>query len=280
MTLSTDSALLVGDTHANTPFLLAALRTARHLDLPTVIQLGDFGYWPHAHDFLRLAALARSEYHVDLWFIDGNHEHHHALALATRSGTRLDSSPASPVELSPGFIYLPRGSVVTIASRRTLCVGGAVSLDRSTRTPGVDWFPEERLDDQHIASAISAGPVDILLSHDAPAGWTIPGLSLPQTAWVKELPAAYEHRLRLEEVFNTTTPSTVFHGHYHTAYALELERPWGKVDVYGLGHDGHNLWGARVMSSDGLLQVDPIIGRPSPEGYRGDFLGVSPGLSQ
>lgn len=271
--MATDAALLVGDTHADTPFLLAALRTAQHLGLPTVIQLGDFGYWPHADSFLRLARTARETYGVDVWFIDGNHENFYDLSAHVSKARPLGADPRSPVELAPGFVYLPRGSRIRVAGQRVLCVGGATSVDRTLRTPGIDWFIEERLSDADIDAAIAGGPADILLSHDAPAGWTIPGLPMLPASWLAELPAAHEHRRRLAEVFEAVLPSIVVHGHYHVAYAAEIERPWGPVRVYGLAHNGQHLWGARILTVDGIVHVDPVIGAPSPVGYRGELLG-------
>lgn len=262
MTLRAATALLVGDTHANTAWLLNVLATARALDVEVVVQLGDFGVYRHAPDFLALARRARPDYGVDLWFLDGNHEEFPYLRTVAATGHRLERGVLAPVEIAPGFIYLPRGARVELAGRTVLCVGGATSVDRTMRTAGVDWFPEERLSDAEIAGAIAGGRVDILLSHDAPSGWAIPGLLSPRDMpwfWRGELDAAIEHRRRLGEVFVAVQPTVVVHGHYHSAYRLRLDREWGPVDVIGLDCDESSGWGARLRDVGGVLEIAPVV---------------------
>lgn len=265
--LSAERVLLAGDTHADVGFLRCVLETAATLELPVVVQLGDFGYWPDRREFLYRASLARARYGVDLWFLDGNHEHHPALAAAAAAASPLGPEPRAPRELSPGLVYLPRGARIEIAGRATLCVGGAASIDRALRRVGRDWFPDERLDDTDIASASATGPAEILLSHDAPDGWAIPGLAPDHEltpAWRAERPACEEHRGRLGEVARAVRPRVVVHGHYHHAYALEATTPWGPCRVYGLGGSDERLWGARVEGRDGELAIDPVVS-PAPQ---------------
>jgi Icc-related predicted phosphoesterase len=39
--------LFVGDVHGNTEFMAAAIERARIEGVDTIVQVGDFGYWPH-----------------------------------------------------------------------------------------------------------------------------------------------------------------------------------------------------------------------------------------
>jgi len=76
VSFSTSSALFVGDTHSDTGWMKSAvLATAARMGIKTVIQVGDFGYWPESRKFMNVVRNARQKYGVDVWFIDGNHEH-------------------------------------------------------------------------------------------------------------------------------------------------------------------------------------------------------------
>lgn len=66
-TFSTESALFVGDTHADTGWLnFAVLPTAKKLGIATIIQVGDFGYLLEARKFLNAARKARQRFGVDI----------------------------------------------------------------------------------------------------------------------------------------------------------------------------------------------------------------------
>jgi hypothetical protein len=66
-TFSTESALFVGDTHADTGWLkFAVLPTAKKMGIATIIQVGDFGYLPAAREFLNAARKARQRFGVDI----------------------------------------------------------------------------------------------------------------------------------------------------------------------------------------------------------------------
>jgi hypothetical protein len=95
--------------------------------------------------------------------------------------------------------------------------------------------------DDDIARCTEGGDVDILVTHDAPAGWPIPGLRPDHEAprlWQPELPACRAHRDRLAEVLAATRPALVVHGHYHVGYRLDVQTEWGDIHVVGLSHDG------------------------------------------
>jgi predicted phosphodiesterase len=237
--LEFDTVLLVGDTHANPTWWHQVVKAeAARLDVDAIVVLGDFGWWPHDTAFRKSV----QEFQIPTWFLDGNHEHHHdlAAAVATARNRMGIDDPTSPVQLDGNLGYLPRGARFSVGDVSVACVGGTHSIDRTHRTAGVDWFAEERLDDVDIQRASQYGHVDVLLCHDAPAGWEIPGLrpdaQLPPT-WQTERPICREHRQRLREIFVALTPRHVVHGHYHSAYSLDVVEAWGTVHVDGLDCD-------------------------------------------
>ncbi|MHB1210267.1 MAG: metallophosphoesterase family protein [Acidimicrobiales bacterium] len=263
-TLSAESALFVGDTHADAGWLKSVvLPTARKMSITTIIQVGDFGYWPESRKFLNVVRTARAKFGVDVWFIDGNHEHFTTLnrnLAAAQVAAGVPEGDRDPVELSPGFIYLPRGSRITVAGRSVACVGGAASIDRADRIEGKSWFPEERINNVDIEAVAAGGHADILITHDAPAGWHIPGVMsegpLPNS-WYAELTSCYEHRERVREVLELViTPSTLIHGHYHTAYQQRSTESWGTLDTFGLDCNESQRWGVAVREVDGELSFE------------------------
>ena len=78
--------------------------TAAEQGCPIIIQVGDFGYFPDHPDgprFLTAVDTACAVNGVELWFIDGNHDDHFALAEHRESDT--------PVALTDHVTYIPRG---------------------------------------------------------------------------------------------------------------------------------------------------------------------------
>ena len=70
MKLTTPSALFVGDTHADAGWLkFVVLPTAERMGISTIIQVGDFGYWPDSRKFLNIVKTAREKFGVDVLFI-------------------------------------------------------------------------------------------------------------------------------------------------------------------------------------------------------------------
>ena len=253
MDVAYDRILVVGDTHAHTSWLRdVVLPSAAELEVEAIVVLGDFGYWPDANDFLRLARGAQRSHGVAVAFLDGNHEHHHYLRddVAT-FGIDL-STERIPVWLGGGLTYLPRGARFSLGSLEVLCLGGAASIDRQGRIPGEDWFSEELLSPADLEFS-AARPADLLLCHDAPSGWSIPNLPPLHTMdrdWLDELAHCQAQRSLLRQVLDAVEAQAVFHGHYHSAYELRRDEKWGRLRVVGLGRDGRAGWGA-VLSTVG-----------------------------
>jgi hypothetical protein len=234
--------LLVGDVHANVAWFdmtVAPTAAAHHVD--AVVALGDFGWWPHQPHLVDACGDLHAGHGIPTWFLDGNHEHHHDLARAvTAARSRLAiTDPAAAVPLARGLVYLPRGHRFQVDDVTVAVLGGARSIDRALRRPGIDWFPEEAVTGHDLARLAAGGHADVLLTHDAPAGHQIPGIgpNVPP-AWQSELPACDDHRRRISAAAEAVTPRWLFHGHYHVAYETALTGPWGPLNVTGLDRDG------------------------------------------
>lgn len=210
-----DRIMLAGDWDANIHRACSVVQYAGIRAISTVVQLGDFGYWTPggwSTRFLEALEAACTQHAVTVIFIDGNHEYFpglNALPVDPDTGMR---------EIRPHIHHLPRGLRWTWHDTTWMALGGAHSVDRFARKEGVSWWPEEHLTADDVHRAISPGPVDVIISHDAPTGAPIPGLA-PTGFPAAEITAADRHRDLVATVVDATTPALVFHGHYHTRYS-------------------------------------------------------------
>lgn len=166
-----------------------------------VLQCGDFGFWPN--DGMRLPLIGfRDAYGkvVPVHWADGNHEDHRELQKLVLNEPDM--------EIAPGIVYQPRGSLLTLPDGRTvLFAGGSASIDKDARVYGVDWFPEEILtEDEFRIQFPDVERVDIVISHTAPASVVLPS----------RLDDFYDpSRAVLEAVLRRYRPKQWFCGHYH-----------------------------------------------------------------
>ena len=107
------------------------------------------------------------------------------------------------------FTFLARGDL------KFLGLGGAVSVDKEFRQEGFDWFPEEQVTEDDVNKAVSAGHVDVLLTHDAPGLVGESPVSGVPDYLLKESELT---RDRIKQVIAHTEPSLNVHGHHHRSY--------------------------------------------------------------
>lgn len=172
--------------------------------------------------------LGRREYRCIL--LAGHPRSH--MALRPRGVWWSDNTRRRPI--SHHITHLPRGHRFELDGVSFLALGGAYSIDKPYRIVNESWWPEETITDEEMALAISGGPVDVMLTHDAPTGVNPFG---PETVGNKdEYPESWQNRLRLRMVVDACTPRVLFHGHYHHTYRERLEDTG--TEVIGLGRDG------------------------------------------
>jgi len=224
--------MLAGDTHHSTHWVLGVIAHAANEGVDTIVQVGDFGYWPTRADvddyFLERISKSLRHHKIRLFWIDGNHDDHGALTPGMRHGL---------------IQHLPRGFRWQWWGKDWMAVGGGVSVDKKWRTPGLDWFPEETLSMQQAEHCCRPGNVDIILSHDAPDGVDIPGLDDHATPYPPEcITESNQHRKVLGEICNAVLPQLVVHGHYHIAYrSTRLRDGRPATRVIGLNRDNNPL---------------------------------------
>lgn len=221
-----------GDWHQNADYACEAIAYARSEHADVVVHLGDFGY-RFSRSFLQQVTAALTAAGMHLLFVDGNHEDFPRLLRREVGANGLR-------RLTDRVWHLPRGLRWRWAGVDFVALGGAHSVDRPYRQPGISWWAQERITDEQAAAVIAGGHADVLIAHDCPAGVHIPGLE-PAMFQPRELQLAAEHRQVLRRVVNTVRPSWVWHGHYHRDYREQVDFGYGPVIVTGLDCDGADL---------------------------------------
>lgn len=236
--------LLAGDWHGNTSAARRAIDYALRHGCSKIVQLGDFGYWEHTSEGARyLWKLERmlGSADVELYFVDGNHDNH---PLLWRMYPPLENGFSKVREQ---LFYCPRGHRWEWDGVRFLACGGAYSIDKDRRLasehklkkPRTRWWPTEMIRPEDIERSSLGGKVDVVFSHDCPAGVEIPGIH----AMDKQIfPDSNMNREYLRRVVLNTKPRLICHGHYHVRYRSSLALPyevngrleWHRVQVEGL----------------------------------------------
>lgn len=151
--------VFIGDLHGNFAWFPKIMEQVP--EDATVIQVGDFGFWP---DFRKEAwhkAWKKLGRPNPIYVIDGNHEYHPMFVGITE-----------PTEIWKGVIFVPRGTVLELdhveGTKRVGFMGGASSIDYKYSTPGIDWFSEEGISTDDMLRMNDVGSIDILVTHTPP----------------------------------------------------------------------------------------------------------------
>ena len=228
-----ETIAFAGDWHGDVPYARKAIKHAYKSEAKVIVHVGDFGLFPRFNETMPMLSLENEleRYGMLLMVVDGNHENHHWIN-------------AQPVDadgirrLSPRIWHLPRGFRWDWNGVSFMALGGAHSVDRAWGIAGIDWFPEERISMGDALRACEGGHVDVMVTHDAPDGATIPGLrhgadsGFPEEAII----SSEQHREILGRVVDNVTPRYLWHGHFHIAYTdvRVSPRTRHRTKVYGL----------------------------------------------
>ena len=101
-------------------------------------------------------------------FVDGNHENHHALNLYPV----VEFHGGKAHKLRDNVYHLMRGEIFDFESKTYWTFGGAASVDKLRRTPGISWWPEEVPSNEEIMygfdKVMTVGKVDYIITHQIP----------------------------------------------------------------------------------------------------------------
>ncbi len=202
---------VAGDWHGNLGWVKTVGRGIHRLapEVTTVLQLGDWWLNPEqADEVLQPCGIER------VLVTLGNHEPWGELSPL------LDEHPGMAVRVSALHWILPRPFRFTVGGRAFLSLGGAASVDRMWRQEGRNWWADEEITDEHVQTALTLGPADVMLTHESPAGSPVRAVrdmlrTNPQ-GWPRDaLDASTASRIRVSQVWDAARPEILFHGHMH-----------------------------------------------------------------
>ena len=167
------SVYITGDTHGQIDWDKLNMRKfPRQRELTkedVVIIAGDFGgVWDGAGQD-RYVLRTYDDRNFTTAFVDGNHENHWLLnrfPVEKWHGGRVH-------RISDSVVHLMRGEIFEIAGKRFFVFGGADSIDKQWRKPGISWWPEE-IPSREEMDAGQAGleqvgnRVDYIVTHECP----------------------------------------------------------------------------------------------------------------
>ena len=223
-----------GDWHANALWGHKAIRYAYGNGASVILHTGDFGY-DYRSSFIPALEEELAELGILILFVRGNHD----------DPEYLDALPENDQGFKPvsdHIWYIPQGTSWMWDGVKFLGLGGAHSVDRPRRTEGVSWWARETMSTNDMFKAtINGRGTHVMLTHDCPAGVTIPNLR--KGSWAPtELALAHRHRERMYEVVRAVKPNVLFHGHYHSRYTGFCDVGAGDpVKVVGLDCDDRTM---------------------------------------
>ncbi len=184
-----------------------------------ILHVGDFGVWPDparidgatnrhdgAGDFPSWIANRREAPRKTL-FIKGNHE----------DFVWLDAQPAS--EVLPNLHYLRNGKSIELSNGDEMLtvggVGGCFGPSNFQRpSKNLQGYTKRHYTRDEIDTLIASGPIDIVLTHDAPAGVRFEGH--------RRGPDYTSEAMGLDDLLAGTKPRVCFFGHHHNRVDSEV----------------------------------------------------------
>lgn len=251
--LNPERVAFAGDWHMNTWWANEAIHYAKGHRADVIVHAGDFGY-SFTSIFLEKLTSALKETDLTLYFVDGNHEDFDCLMRfpLIEDGTR---------QVTDRIFHLPRGFRWTWGETTWLGLGGAHSVDRGQRTPGHSWWPQEQIQGIDMIQSMRAGPVDVMVTHDCPAGVSIPGLKESEHLWPsEEIRSADQNREKLLRVVKRVRPKALWHGHYHRRYSLVQTWSPGDPDQFSTRIEGLSCDGEYLDENVVVKTMSEIVG--------------------
>lgn len=244
----------VGDWHGDQAWGIRVIRSAAKTGAHTLVHVGDFGLdFPGPKRGRYESKLNRYlvEYGMALVLSPGNHDN-------AETVSRLETQDDGLAYFRSNIKVLPKGGRTVIDGLHIGGLGGAFSIDQAWRREGKDWWPNEEPTAEEAKGLVDGGPVDILITHDAPAGVPVKSsLNLPPDLRKR----AERTRMLLREVIDQIVPFHAICGHWHqrlTHYLSHADGRETRVDVLNMekSREGNAvlLWPGNLP-----LRVEPLV---------------------
>lgn len=234
---------LMGDVHGNESAVARGLNLFKEQGIDTIVQLGDFGFWPgeYGQKFLNVVSEILTDNDQYLIVVPGNHEDYNQLKNLSKDEQGFDI-------IRTRIRVAPRGHRWSLEDVSFVALGGAPSVDRSYRVSQQRrsghplWWAEEAITDEDVEKTVSGGYADVMFAHDAPFGVSQIERHIGPNPFgfaKQDLLYALEGRERMRTAVEGVAPRMFFHGHYHIVIkdTLTLENSH-EVLIRGLNADG------------------------------------------
>ena len=183
-----------------------------------VIVLGDMGlFWrKDKRDANAFIDYFEQHYEFNLYFIDGNHENFTILHSLEEDENHMGI-------VSEHIRHLKRGRRYNIDGKDILALGGADSVDKFRRTPGLSWWEEEAITDEDVGR-VDPTHYDYVLTHTCPTSifenYKVYLCTLGNIV-DDEDPEFKISNNKLEQVYNFIDFEHWYFGHYHVDIDLD-----------------------------------------------------------
>ena len=217
--------LLSGDSHCDINHLKAISARMEKFECDKAFVLGDFGWWPKDKQGKKFIE-ACSKLDFPIYFLRGNHEDCEDLE---KHEEYPDFNDEGFIVTAPNVFYAPTGFRWKWDGVKFLSVGGAYSIDRRYRTKFISWFPQEIITQEdmkkiQVTDISLKTEMDVILSHDAPAGVDMAMEFACQFGDMEAFdlnPGTETNMRRLRWACDWWKPSHLYHGHWHLRYTQE-----------------------------------------------------------
>ena len=248
--------VVFGDLHADALAFRTVLERTAEIGLTQVlVSVGDFGIgpWGRGTEDKMLRRTDDLLEQCDAWLLltPGNHENWDTLDRALAE--RRDEFGFGILGRHGRVRVSPRGHRYEIGRRRFGSLGGAVSVDRARREPGRSWWPQEVPATADV-QALGDLPLDVLITHEAPAGVPLVGRLRVHRALAAEADLV---RDLLTQAVTATRPSLLFAGHWHVRLTHDLAQPDGDTTRVEVLSEEHTAGNAVALDLDDL-SVTPL----------------------
>ena len=109
---------------------------------------------------------------------------------------------------------MKKGSILKINNKNILFLGGADSIDKSERIIGIDWFPQEIINQTDIYNIDDNIHIDIVISH-----------TCPESVFnnVLRINSNYNDpsRIALDYILEKYRPTQWYFGHFHNYRVID-----------------------------------------------------------
>ncbi|NLU96295.1 metallophosphoesterase [Chitinophaga sp. Ak27] len=217
--------VIIGDLHGGYPEILYKIKKFG-LEKTAFIQVGDWGLG-FQHKELDIKVLSQidkflREKENHLYILRGNHDN-------KWFWDHWDTFNLRNVKLVQDY------EVLEIENQRVFFIGGGISIDRLSRTPGNDYWPDEEIQfDEALLKSACAQGIDIAISHIAPKEtWPYTFDPIVLNFIVKEMAAGKDLATDLEnerqimsQIYSYLKAAGCrewYYGHYHESHMEERD---------------------------------------------------------